>query len=340
LSAIIRIEKLQHSFQPEGGSPVHALRGVDLTIAAGEYVAILGANGSGKSTLARHLNGLLLPSAGDVWVKDWNSKEKHNLRDIRSTVGMVFQTPDNQIVATIVEEDVAFGPENLGVPRNEIIKRVTGSLEQVNMKAFRHRAPHMLSGGQKQRICIAGVLAMQPEVIVFDESTAMLDPLGRKEVLEIAHRLHKEQGRTIIAITHFMHEALQADRVIVMSQGQIVMEGTPRQIFRQAERLRELNLDVPQITQLAHELHRQHANFPADILTTDEFVTAIERLGDWELAKAAQPTTRNSQFATRNSSKCYFNLMRMLFIVLIDTKHQRRNRLTNQSRSSCRIKNV
>jgi energy-coupling factor transporter ATPase len=301
LSAIIRIEKLQHSFQPEGGSPVHALRGVDLTIAAGEYVAILGANGSGKSTLARHLNGLLLPSAGDVWVKDWNSKEKHNLRDIRSTVGMVFQTPDNQIVATIVEEDVAFGPENLGVPRNEIIKRVTGSLEQVNMKAFRHRAPHMLSGGQKQRICIAGVLAMQPEVIVFDESTAMLDPLGRKEVLEIAHRLHKEQGRTIIAITHFMHEALQADRVIVMSQGQIVMEGTPRQIFRQAERLRELNLDVPQITQLAHELHRQHANFPADILTTDEFVTAIERLGDWELAKAAQPTTRNSQFATRNS---------------------------------------
>ena len=209
---------------------MQALRGVDLTIAAGEFVVILGHNGSGKSTLARHLNALLLPAVGDVWVKNWNTKDSGATRDIRRTVGMVFQHPDNQIVATIVEEDVAFGPENLGVPRAELLHRVDWSLTQVDMQRYRHRAPHLLSGG-KQRVCIAGVLAMQPEVLVLDEATAMLDPLGRREVLEVAHRLNKEQGVTVIAVTHFIREAVAADRIVVMVDGQIALQGPPRAIF-------------------------------------------------------------------------------------------------------------
>ena len=241
-AAILRIEKLHHTYNSASTRPVQALRDVTLTIHKGEYVAILGHNGSGKSTLARHLNGLLAPTQGDVWVKGWNTKDQAAMRNIRSTVGMVFQTPDNQIVATIVEEDVAFGPENLGVPQQEMVQRVHDALEQVGMWDFRHRAPHLLSGGQKQRICIAGVLAMQPEVLVLDESTAMLDPQGREEVLAIAHRLNREQGVTVVAITHFMQEAVNADRVIVMAEGQIVMEGAPRELFRQADQLRALHL--------------------------------------------------------------------------------------------------
>lgn len=277
MEPIIRIEDLYHTYRVGNSEPVHALRGVDLTIREGEYVAILGHNGSGKSTLAKHLNALLLPSAGDVWVKQWNTREHSHLLDIRSTVGMVFQTPDNQIVATIVEEDIAFGPENLGVPRAEIERRVDWSLEQVRMQPYRHRAPHLLSGGQKQRVCIAGVLAMQPAVVVLDEATAMLDPLGRQEVLDLAHRLNRERGVTVVMVTHFMREAVDADRIVVMAGGQIALEGTPRAVFRQSDRLRELQLDVPHISALSRALHERHADFPPDLLTVDEIVQAVQR---------------------------------------------------------------
>lgn len=276
MEPIIRIEQLEYTYTREGATPVSALQGLNLTIHKGEYVAIVGHNGSGKSTLARHLNGLLQPTRGDVWVKGWNTKDPAHTLDIRSTVGMVFQSPDNQIVATIVEEDIAFGPENLGLAHTEIVQRVDWSLEQVSMQPFRKRAPHRLSGGQKQRICIAGVLAMRPEVIVLDEATAMLDPVGRKEVLAIARRLHREQGVTIVAITHFMEEALDADRIVVMAEGQIVLSGSPREIFRQPERLRELHLALPPIAELAYRLRQRIPDFPADLLTIDELMAALQ----------------------------------------------------------------
>ncbi len=278
---IIRVENVHFAYPPEGkGAPVTALRGVDLTIEEGEYVAIVGHNGSGKSTLSKHLNALLVPSEGRVLVRDWLTTDREHLRDIRSTVGMVFQSPDNQLVATIVEEDVAFGPENLAVPHDEIVRRVNWSLERVDMLAFRHRAPHLLSGGQKQRICIAGVLAMQPRVLVLDEATAMLDPLGRREVLDITHRLNKENGVTVIAVTHHMDEAAQADRVIVMSEGRIALQGTPREVFAQVDQLRALQLDVPPITQLAHALHQTMPDLPTDVFTVEQFVTAMRRTTD------------------------------------------------------------
>lgn len=278
MQPIIRIENLHHTYTSTAGETVAALRGVNLSIAQGEYLAILGHNGSGKSTLAKHLNALLLPTEGDVWVKEWNTRQVANHRTIRTTVGMVFQTPDNQIVATIVEEDVAFGPENLGLPRGEMLRRVDWSLEQVNMLPFRRRAPHLLSGGQKQRVCIAGVLAMQPQVLVLDESTALLDPQGRAEVLEVAHRLNKEQGVTVVAITHFMREAVDADRIVVMADGQIALEGTPRELFRQGDRLHELQLDVPPITELAQRIHAQIPAFPTDVLTIEELVDAYRKI--------------------------------------------------------------
>lgn len=277
MTPILRVENLHYTYPAANGEAVQALAGVSLSVEPGEYVAILGHNGSGKSTLAKHLNALLQPSAGDVWVKDWNTRDRAHWRDIRATVGMVFQTPDNQIVATIVEEDVAFGPENLGVARPEMIRRVDWALDQVGMNDYRHRPPHLLSGGQKQRICIAGVLAMQPDVIVLDESTAMLDPLGRQEVLETVRRLNREQGVTVVAITHFMSEAVQADRVIVMAEGQIALEGTPRTLFRQTDRLRALSLDVPPATELALRLHERFPDFPPDLLTLDEVVEAALR---------------------------------------------------------------
>lgn len=277
MDPIIRIENLHHTYLPDSPHPVHALRGINLTIHEGEYVVILGHNGSGKSTLARHLNALLLPTEGDVWVKGWNTKDRSHTRDIRATVGMVFQVPDNQIVATIVEEDVAFGPENLAVPHDEIVRRVDWALDRVDMLPFRHRPPHLLSGGQKQRVCIAGILAMKPQVLVLDESTALLDPLGRREVLETVRRLNREEGVTIVAITHLMHEAIEADRVIVMAEGQIVLQGTPRQVFRQVERLRALQLDVPQVTQLAAALSQRLPDFPNDLLSAEELVEAVRR---------------------------------------------------------------
>jgi energy-coupling factor transport system ATP-binding protein len=256
---------------------------VNLTVHTGEYVVILGHNGSGKSTLAKHLNALLLPTEGNVWVKSWSTREREHVLNIRTTVGMVFQHPDNQFVATIVEEDVAFGPENLAVPREEIIQRVDWSLERVEMSKHRLRAPHLLSGGQKQRVCIAGVLAMRPEVLVLDESTAMLDPLGRREVLEVAHRLNRGEGVTVVAITHHMDEAVNADRVVVMEGGRVALEGTPREVFAQVERLRELQMDVPQVAQLAARL----PEFPV-VLSVEEFIEkAGERVSRTELRGSA-----------------------------------------------------
>jgi energy-coupling factor transporter ATPase len=277
MTPIIRVENLHFAYTTEGSqTSVPALNGVALTIEPGEHVAIVGHNGSGKSTLAKHLNALLPPTQGKVWVRDWLTTDLKNLRDIRSTVGMVFQSPDNQIVATIVEEDVAFGPENLGVPREEIIRRVDWALDRVDMLPFRHRAPHLLSGGQKQRICIASVLAMKPSVLVLDEATAMLDPLGRREVLAAVSRLNREDGVTVIAVTHHMEEAAQADRVIVMEAGKIALQGTPREVFKQAERLHALQLDVPPITRLAQSLHQHHPEFPDELYTVEDFVGAVQ----------------------------------------------------------------
>jgi energy-coupling factor transporter ATPase len=278
MAPIIRVQNLHHTYHSQTQQrTVHALAGVDLSVEQGEYVVVVGHNGSGKSTLAKHLNGLLLPGSGDVWVKEWNTRDRSKVREIRSTVGMVFQSPDNQIVASVVEEDVAFGPENLGVARAELLRRVDWALDQVEMSAFRTRAPHLLSGGQKQRICIAGVLAMQPEVLVLDESTAMLDPLGRNEVLAVVRRLNKEQGVTVVAITHFMREAVDADRLVVMSEGRVVMEGAPRAIFRRTEELRNLQLDTPHITQLAMALHERAPAFPADLLTPQEVLHEVQQ---------------------------------------------------------------
>jgi energy-coupling factor transport system ATP-binding protein len=275
---ILRVEGLHFTYQPEHGTPVPALHGVNLTIEPGDYVAILGHNGSGKSTLARHLNALLQPTEGQVFVKDWNTREPERLLDIRATVGMVFQNPDNQMVATIVEEDVAFGPENLAVPHAELNARVDWSLEQVAMGPHRKRAPHLLSGGQKQRVCIAGVLAMRPEVLVLDEATALLDPRGRREVLDTVGRLNREQGVTVVAITHHMEEAVEAKRVIVMADGCVALDGSPHDVFSQLDRLQALHMDVPQVTQLAAALGQHWPGFPANVLTSTEFVSAVQRL--------------------------------------------------------------
>jgi len=298
LEPIIRLQNVHFAYNADGQNPITALRGVDLQVEPGEYLAILGHNGSGKSTLAKHLNALLLPGAGDVWINGWNTKERQHLRRIRTTVGMVFQSPDNQIVATIVEEDVAFGPENLGIPHDEIVARVNHALERVRMQPYRHRAPHLLSGGQKQRVCIAGVLAMQPDVLVLDESTAMLDPAGRREVLETVRRLNQQEGVTIIAITHRMEEAVDADRVLIMADGRFALDGTPRQVFTQVDELRPLQMDVPQITQLARALHARNPAFPPDVLTIDEFVAAVQERAPTHTARAtstgATPDGQNS----------------------------------------------
>ena len=298
---IIRVENLYHTYFPDTPNAIHALRDVSLTVQRGEYLAIIGHNGSGKSTLAKHLNGLLLPTQGDVWVNDWNTRDAAHLLDVRSTVGMVFQTPDNQIVATIVDEDVAFGPENLGVPRPELRRRVDWALDTVELQAYRHRAPHLLSGGQKQRVAIAGILAMKPRVLVLDESTALLDPLGREEVLRIARRLN-DDGTTIIAVTHFMQEAVLADRVIVLENGALVMQGSPREVFSQMERLRALQLDVPEITQLAQRLHARDAAFPSDVLTVDEFVKALTEDGRRKTEDPGAPVLRRPSSVVRRPS--------------------------------------
>lgn len=258
-----------------------AIDEVNLDIEPGQFIAILGHNGSGKSTLAKHMNAILVPSGGTMWVDGKDTKEEENLWDVRQTAGMVFQNPDNQIIGTVVEEDVGFGPENLGVPTEEIWQRVEKSLSAVGMIECRHHSPNKLSGGQKQRVAIAGVVAMCPKCIVLDEPTAMLDPNGRKEVLRTVEELRKREHVTVILITHYMEEVIGADRVIVMDQGHVVMDGTTREIFSQVELLKKYRLDVPQVTMLAHGLKQRGLDIKEGILTTNELIEALEKAGDW-----------------------------------------------------------
>lgn len=279
----IEARKLVHEYirrdeEDNVESILTALDGVDLDVKQGEFVAVLGHNGSGKSTLAKHLNVLLAPGGGTLWVDGKDAEDADNLWAIRQSTGMVFQNPDNQIIASVVEEDVAFGPENIGVPTAEILKRVEKSLKSVGMIQYREHSPNRLSGGQKQRVAIAGVMAMEPKCIVLDEPTAMLDPNGRREVLEAVEQLNREKGVTVILITHYMEEVTNADRVYVMDNGKVVMQGTPRAIFSQVDTLKSYRLDVPQITLLAYELRKAGLAIPEGILTRQELVEALCRL--------------------------------------------------------------
>lgn len=272
---IISAQDVRFSYvTAEGVAPI-VLGGVSLDIEEGSFVAVLGHNGSGKSTLAKHMNAILLPTGGKVYVSGMDTNEDHLLLDIRRTVGMVFQNPDNQIVANVVEEDVAFAPENLGVPSDEIRRRVDDALTAVDMTAFMTHAPHLLSGGQKQRVAIAGVIAMEPACIVLDEATAMLDPIGRQEVLSAVHKLNREKGITVVLITHHMNEAEEADRVIVMDDGRIALDGTPKEVFTQVEPLRTMGLTVPDTVDLLDRLRKDGLDVPLDALTVDECAAAI-----------------------------------------------------------------
>lgn len=269
------IRHLTHTFETEDGKTFDALSDVTCTIPRGSFTAIIGTNGSGKSTLARHLNALYLPTSGEVIVEGMKTSDMEHIWDIRQKVGMVFQNPDNQLVAAIVEEDVAFGPENLGVPAEEIRKRVDYALEKVGMSAYRTHSPAMLSGGQKQRIAIAGVLAMHPDCIVLDEPTAMLDPLGRKEVMDTIHELNHSEGITIVLITHFMEEAVTADHVLVVDRTKLQMQGTAREVFSQADKLTAMGLDVPVAADLAHGLRKKGYEIPEDCMTDEELGEAL-----------------------------------------------------------------
>lgn len=273
---MIEVRQLVHRYANADEAQPDALGGVSLSVSPGEYVAVLGRNGCGKSTLAKHLNALLLPTEGEVLVDGLNTRDPNLTLAVRQKVGMVFQNPDNQLVATTVMEDVAFGPENLGLPREKILERIEEALETVRMTAFKEAEPHRLSGGQKQRVAIAGVLAMRPAYIVFDEPTAMLDPRGREEVMATMQRL-KADGIGVVNITHYMEEAVSADRVLVMTGGRIVMEGTPRDIFSRVEELKALHLDVPVVTELAQALHTDCPWLAKDILTPEEMVEALCR---------------------------------------------------------------
>jgi len=275
---MIKAENVSYKYLNQTGKDHFALKDINIEIKEGEFVAILGHNGSGKSTFAKHLNALLLPTEGTVYINGMDTRESKYLWDIRQTAGMVFQNPDNQIVATIVEEDVAFGPENLGLDPKLIKKRVDEALLTVDMFEFRKHSPHLLSGGQKQRVAIAGILAMKPRCIILDEPTAMLDPSGRKEVIETITKLNKEENITIVLITHYMDEAVNADRIYVMEEGHIVMEGTPKEIFSKVDEIKKLGLDVPQVTELTHMLIKEGIDLPKDILTVDEMVVELCRL--------------------------------------------------------------
>ena len=275
---ILRTEHLTFRYTTEEGVAPTVLDGVSLTIRPGEFVAVLGHNGSGKSTLAKHFNAILLPSGGKVWVDGMDSCDEDKLLDIRRRVGMVFQNPDNQIVASVVEEDVAFGPENLGVPSAEIRERVDAALAAVGMTDYARHAPHLLSGGQKQRVAIAGVLAMRPRCIVLDEPTAMLDPVGRKEVLDTIRRLNREQNITVVLITHHMDEAAQADRLIVMHDGHIVADDKPELVFQNVDGLRSLGLEVPEPVALLYELRQAGVDVPLTALTVDECAEVLKAL--------------------------------------------------------------
>lgn len=274
---MIKIENLKHYYTDADGNQVKALDGVSLDIKAGEFVAIIGANGSGKSTLARHLNALLLPTEGKVSIGGLDTLDADRLWDIRQQVGMVFQNPDNQIVAAIVEEDVAFGPENIGVPSAEIRPRVEKALAAVGMTDYAKHAPHLLSGGQKQRVAIAGIMALEPKCIVLDEPTAMLDPHGRKEIVSTVRSLNKDKGITIVYITHYMTEALAADRVVVMEKGHICFAGTPREVFSRVDELERLGLEAPLAAKVASELRKSGVKLPADIITDEELAEALCR---------------------------------------------------------------
>lgn len=277
--ALIEIEHLSHVYHAGEEGEQTALDDLSLSIERGEFVAVLGSNGSGKSTLAKHLNALLLPTSGACRIDGIDTREEADVWRIRQKVGMVFQNPDNQLIAAVVEDDVAFGPENLGVPSAEIRRRVDEALKAVNMTEFRSYAPHLLSGGQKQRIAIAGTLAMQTEAIVFDEATAMLDPEGRAEILSIVQRLHEEQGITVVYITHFMEEAAAADRILVLDHGRLVMDAPPREVFRHARELRALGLEVPLAVELRDRLRAAGVALPEDLLTPAELVTALSGKG-------------------------------------------------------------
>ena len=275
---MLQAENVRFQYEYENESPQVVLRGVDLTVEKGSFVALLGHNGCGKSTLAKHFNAILLPTGGRVLVEKMDTADEDNTYPVRRLVGMVLQNPDNQLVSTIVEEDVAFGPENLGLPPEEIRLRVDEALAAVDMTAYRDHSPHKLSGGQKQRIAIAGVIAMHPACILLDEPTAMLDPQGRQEVLDTVCRLNREQGMTVVLITHYMEEAALADRVVVMEEGEVLEDGTPREIFAKIDRLQQLGLDVPQPTALCAALRQRGVDIPADLLTPEECAAALLRM--------------------------------------------------------------
>ena len=277
MDSIMEATKVSFSYEEEPGAPL-VLDGVSLSVHRGEFLAVLGHNGSGKSTLAKHFNAILLPREGRVLVDGMETTDEDRLYDIRQTVGMVFQNPDNQIVATIVEEDVAFALENMGVPPAEIRQRVDDALRSVGMYQFREHAPHQLSGGQKQRIAIAGIIAMRPKCIVLDEPTAMLDPRGRAEVMRTLRELNRNHGITVALITHYMDEAAQCDRVVVVDRGKLLLDGTPREVFRQVDRLKGVGLDVPQVTELMHELRQAGLEVREDIITEEECAAELARL--------------------------------------------------------------
>lgn len=266
---------IRHDEEGNVAEENRALDDIELKINEGEFVAILGRNGSGKSTLAKHLNGLLLPSEGTIWIGGMNTADEDKLWKIRQTTGMVFQNPDNQIIGSIVEEDVGFGPENLGVPTEDIWQRVEKSLNDVGMIAYRNSSPNRLSGGQKQRVAIAGVMAMKPKCIVLDEPTAMLDPNGRSEVIRTVRELNRQEGITVVLITHYMEEAVHADRVVVMKESHLMLEGAPREVFAQVETIKDCGLDVPQVTELAYRLRKRGLDIPEGILTTQELTEAL-----------------------------------------------------------------
>lgn len=277
---VIKVENLVHEYirrdtEDNVISIDKAVNHVSFQIDSGEFVAVLGHNGSGKSTLAKHMNGILLPTDGVVWIDNMNTAKEEDIWKIRQSVGMVFQNPDNQIIHNVVEEDVGFGPENLGIPTKKIWQRVEEALNKVGMWKYRKKSPNNLSGGQKQRVAIAGILAMRPKCIVLDEATAMLDPMGRQEVLDAVKELNREEKITVLWITHHMEEVIEADRILVMNEGEIALEGTPREVFSQVERMRELHLDVPQVTLLAHELRKEGMQIPEGILSVDELIDVL-----------------------------------------------------------------
>lgn len=274
---IVKIKNLIHDYIDEESDNIRAVDDVSLDIEEGQFIAILGHNGSGKSSLAKHINAMLMPTDGTIWVDGIDTKDEERIWDIRQTAGMVFQNPDNQIVSTVVEEDVAFGPENLAVPTREIWTRVEKALGAVNMKAFRKKSPLKLSGGQKQRVAIAGIIAMEPKCIVLDEPTAMLDPVGRKEVLETLHELNNKKKITIILITHHMNETVKADKIFVMDKGKLVMQGNPREIFSQVEKIKSLGLEVPQVTELGYILKNRGLDIDDGILTVEELMMQINK---------------------------------------------------------------